>query len=250
MAKNEIVKVDAGQFALVTQGQEIGEILRENLSGARIRPFDLDMVHVPSGGSTTWEVPTLDGTEGVKEIQGVIVGQKIVRGFWATSYDTNPGVPPICSSDNGEFGYGDPLGVGEASRHECATCKMNEWGSDPRGGKGKACGEKKLLFIMRQDDLVPIVVVAPPTSLGNIQSFFLRLGSKGIRYYHAVVGLALKAAQNGAGLKYSVIEPRFIEAVPEEFRGAYTKYVREFAPVISQVTVEQTVEKEAGEAVA
>lgn len=244
MAKNEIVKYDAGNFALVTRGAEIGDILRENLSGAVIKPFDLDMVHVPSGGGTTWEVPTLDGTESTKELVGVIIGQKIVRGYWKTSYEAAPNTPPDCSSDDGEFGMGDPLGLGVVARHDCATCQMNAWESDPKGGRGKACAEKKLLFLMRQDDLIPLVVVAPPTSLKPLQNFMLRLGSRGVRYYHAMVGLSLQATQNGAGLKYSVIEPRLAVQVPDELKDVYAKYMRDFAPVIRQVTIEQTVEGE------
>jgi hypothetical protein len=40
-----------------------------------------------------------------------------------------------------------------ATRQErsCATCPLNEWGSDPKGGRGKACKETRRLVVLPAD---------------------------------------------------------------------------------------------------
>lgn len=37
--------------------------------------------------------------------------------------------------------------------HECATCPHNEWGSDPEGGRGKACKNIVRLVVAHADDV-------------------------------------------------------------------------------------------------
>ena len=40
---------------------------------------------------------------------------------------------------------------GERRTRDCGTCPLNEWGSDPRGGRGKACKETRRLIILPAD---------------------------------------------------------------------------------------------------
>jgi hypothetical protein len=60
---------------------------------------------------------------------------------------------PWCSSEDG-------VGPREGSQHPqaptCAQCPRNAWGSDPRGGKGKACGERKRLSVVVVNDPNPL----------------------------------------------------------------------------------------------
>lgn len=200
---NEIVKAEG--FAIATQGEKVKVVLEANLGGDKINQFDLDKVTVPAGGGIAWEVPGLMGPESTPEIEGVIVGWKPVRSLYLTSFQDAPGTPPNCSSDDGLVGFGDPLEKGIEERRDCVTCPMNQWGS-AIDGNGKRCAERRLLFVLRKNDQIPIMVVVPPTSLKNAKSYFLRLTQANVPYYGVITGLMLSKVKSKSGITYSQIE--------------------------------------------
>lgn len=158
------IQTPASSFAIMTSEISFKDVIEENLGGSAFSVFDLDTIKVPAAGSTNWEIPTLEGTESAKTVDGVIVGKRTVRSFFNKPFDGS-GEPPLCASQDGEIGYGDPLEKGVSERRSCASCPMNQWGSDPKGGKGKACTEKLMLFMLRETEMLPAVVVVPPSSL-------------------------------------------------------------------------------------
>ena len=65
----------------------------------------------------------------------------------------------------------------------CATCRFNRYGSDvdtetaqPR--RGKACREKRLILFLRDGESLPVVVLAPPSSLRAVDSFVTLLATR------------------------------------------------------------------------
>src|SRR5687768_9606851 len=101
-----------------------------------------------AGGATFWTVPSLDGEDSVKEIQGVILHHKQSRTYWEKDYDGS-NTPPDCSSRNAsiatprqldsdnpdapaEFFQPPAQQVGEnqlAPIYSCDTCAFAQWGS-------------------------------------------------------------------------------------------------------------------------
>jgi len=177
---------------------EILETLHANIGEDSISPMDLDRVKIPSGGGKQWEIPGLgEDSDFRKTLSGVIVQWRPQRAYWSVPFEESEGNHvPDCFSDDGKVGIGDPGG-------ECRTCPMNEWGSDLKGGNGKACKEMRLLFVLPEDSLIPIAVILPPTSIGNLKQYFIRLASKGIAYYSVVSSIGLEQTKNDAGIQYS-----------------------------------------------
>jgi hypothetical protein len=65
----------------------------------------------------------------------------------------------------------------------CATCPFNRYGSDvdPETGrprKGKACREKRTILFLRDGDSLPIVVLAPPSSIKAVDAFVTMLATR------------------------------------------------------------------------
>ena len=162
--KKEAALAKIEEYAIVAMGDSIADIMAENLGDDGLSEFSLDRIRIPAGGGIAFEIPTLEGSDSAKTIEGVVVGWKTVRGYYANAYDGSNN-PPDCSSNDGEVGMGDPGGY-------CSDCPLNAWGSDPKGGKGKACAEKRMLFVLRKDDVLPIVIMVPPTSLKGIREYF------------------------------------------------------------------------------
>jgi hypothetical protein len=227
----ELVKAES--FAIATQGEKVQAVLQANLGGDTISQFDLDKVSVPSGGGIAWEVPSLTGTETLNELEGVIVGWKPVRSLYLTKY-TGGSEPPVCSSDDGITGFGDPLGKGIEERRSCADCPMNQWGSDPEGN-GKRCSERRLLFMLRKTDQIPIMVVVPPTSLKNCKSYFLRLTQNNVPFYGVITGLTLAKTKSQSGITYSQIAFNAKGILTDEDAEMFGSYAEFFSKVIRQV---------------
>lgn len=70
----------------------------------------------------------------------------------------------------------DPLS--DIDLRSCTDCPMNKWGTATNGGKGKACREKRLLLVLRDGEDLPVVVIAPPTSILAVQQFETRAAAR------------------------------------------------------------------------
>jgi hypothetical protein len=144
MASTEITTIDAaGYLALTHDLAEVKSFIEDNLAGQEVSEFDLQRINVPSGKAQKYrfEIPTLEGSEAVDEISGIIVFQKQTRAFWPQSIDEGGGnVPPSCSSPDARHGFGkqwatatDPDPDGDPRRVACASCPNAQFGSD--GGR-------------------------------------------------------------------------------------------------------------------
>ena len=89
-----------------------------------------------------------------------------------------------------------------------------------------------MLFLLRPDDLLPIVVQAPSTSIQPMRRYLLRLASQGLPYWSVVTSLGLEKASSTAGIAYSRIAPRSSGPVPEEQRERLAEYVAAIRPII------------------
>lgn len=166
---------------------------------------DLEIVRFPTGGATKWEIDD----ESEKAITGVVVATSKGRAYWAKTYEEAPDEDPDCRSVDGVQGDGNPGG-------KCATCPFNEWGSDLRGGDGKACAETQKLVIARPDEVLPTVVVVPPSSLKAWRAYAIKLASKKTPVWSVVTELTLVEAKNKAGIKYAKLKPRLVERLDEK----------------------------------
>jgi hypothetical protein len=206
-------------------------MLREMAGALGVNQFDLDKAKIPSGGAARFEVPTLDGTEYVPEITGVIIGQQDVRCFWERGLDeSGGGTPPDCTSDDCQVGVGKPGG-------SCQTCPMAQFGS-ARKGAGQACQQRRVLFIARPKSTLPLVVSLPPTSLANARKYFLRLVDNELPFWAVVTTLTLEKDRNGAGVDYAKVALKSSATLPEELRARFKTVADDFAPYMKRVAAQ------------
>lgn len=157
-----------------------------------------DRVKIPSGGGQAFEVPgdDPDSPDLTKELVGVIVDQHPVNVYYALAY-SGGNSPPDCASNDGKVGIGTPGG-------DCASCPHNQWGSDPDGGRGKACQNKRRIYLLRDGDLFPILLSLPSTSIRNFGDYLLkRVLQKGHRSHSVLTKITLKKATNSSNMTYS-----------------------------------------------
>ena len=207
---------------LNTDLKDLPAIFEANLGGGEISEFDLDRVGIPAGGGLSWTVPDLNGEpDSVKELVGVVILHGNKRVYWSGSFDEAGGGPPDCFSSDGTTGFGRlPSIDGEdapAEKRACSSCPMAQWGSlnpsDPQDNR-QACSSRKMVYLIRPSDMLPLVLDLAPTSVRAFNRFMLRLTSKGVPSYAAVVRLGLQ--QESGPPKYSVIKPSLDSMLSKE----------------------------------
>jgi hypothetical protein len=144
--------------------------------------------------------------EVVKTFRGIILHHSAGRGYWKDPEVR--GTPPDCSSSNGIFpDMGTaPFKPGPSGKPACCNCPMNDWGTDPKGGRGKACKQKHSLFVLVLDEAyqsaIPYLLRAPATSLKAIGAYMTALTGKRTPVQTVVTKFSLASAE-GQGQTYS-----------------------------------------------
>ncbi|HDZ38112.1 MAG TPA: hypothetical protein ENH62_07485 [Marinobacter sp.] len=228
-----LAKIGDQEFAILKVGMAgMLESLRENIGDESLAPFELDRVKIPAGGTQAWTIPTVDGEIVAKDFTGVIVYHKLGRVYWRESIDDGGGnTPPDCCSDDNVTGIGEPGG-------ECNKCPFAQFGSSNKG-KGQACKQVKLLFVVRETALLPIVVSLPPTSLKPAKQYMLRLASNALPYYSVLTRFGLEKAINGSGVDYSRAVLSLAERLNPEQAAQFKKLSQELKPQLDAVRVDQ-----------
>src|SRR5436190_7928237 len=160
--------------ALQNETDELQDLVSEYLSDG-LSADDLHLVRIPAGGGQSWDLP---GNESARSFTGVILGIQNSRLYYKEKF-TSGGLPPECSSRDGVTGVGIPGGL-------CVACPMSQWGS-ASVGKGQACSQRKTLYVLRPDDVLPVRLQLPATSFKNLRKFEMELLNKRMRRSAAAV---------------------------------------------------------------
>lgn len=213
------MKSFSAQYPVLAPGNQAAELLRQNLAGESVGMADLERVKVPAGGGVAWTVKTLEGDKTVKSLEGVLLHVVRRRAYWKSA---NPsGDQPDCSSNDCVTGIGEPGGA-------CISCPLNQFGTAAKQGggvgRGKACKESVLLFLLQPGALLPTIVVTPAGSLKAVKQYRLKLAEGGVPYHAAVTRLELAKTTNKDGIAYSQIAPSFAGQLPPEAAAQVQAY--------------------------
>jgi len=190
---NEIAKVQGNGYLIDI---EVSKRVMAELEG--ITPTLLK-IKIPAGGGLAYEVPGDDpeSPDTAKTFEAVIVKHQRCNVYYRDKYDGQK-VPPACYAADGKRGVDNET----AEVKDCATCPLNQYGSG-EGGIGKACQNKRVLYLLREGELLPVVLVLPSTSLKGFDEYITRLVSRGITSADVVTKFGLKKATSKTGIAYS-----------------------------------------------
>lgn len=184
-------------FAIVPMSAELSQMLTEELDGMGQVPFDA--VKIPSGGGLAFELSgdDPDNPETVQTLTGVIVHHHPVNVYWERDFDGAGGLPD-CSSPDGHHGFNAKTG----EVLDCASCPYNQFGSGR--GNSKACKNTHRVYLLRENEPLPILLTLPPTSLRAFKDYLAkRLIMKGKRSTDVITSIKLKKEKNADGITYS-----------------------------------------------
>lgn len=204
------------QLPAVMDSNFTPEDLADDMEGLQM---SFQRIKIPAGGNLVFEIPTddPDNPNYEKTIEGVLIYHHDANAYWPEGSEYDENTAPLCSSVDGKQGIGEPGG-------SCVMCAMNQYGTSSEG-RGKACKNMRILYLLQSGEYVPIQISLPPTSLKPFrnfanQTFLLRCRPS----YSCVIQIGLKKENNG-GNDYSVATFRLLK----NFEGEDLAQIRFYA---------------------
>ena len=226
---------------MATDPELLMEAISQNLGGSGLNINDLHKVTVPSAGMRVWSIETEEGNQTVQSIEGIIIHRTSPRAWWAKPLEETGGnSQPDCSSPDGVYGSPGPANAAKIKTEagttevECVTCPFNQFGS-ARNGRGKACHEKDLLYVLQTNRVLPIIIQVPPTSLRNIKNYMVKLvDSKDFRPYWQVVTKFELEMVKGETVPYSAIVPTRAAIIPKTHVPQLKQFREKLLPALAR----------------
>ena len=215
-----LAPVDSGYLALKSNALDI---IRSNLKSQPLSLDLFDIVKSPSGGATVFEVPGLSGNDAAKELVGIVLDYTTPRAYWDTP-DPVEGTPPVCMSQNS---------IISEDGKACAHCPFNTFGSKDGEGNAKACKESVLLFLLRPNNIIPLLVRVPVTSKPRFLKYSTRLLSTLTPISSVVTKITLEKATSKQGKPYALFNFQTVGALSPEEAAQAKVFGQQFMEIVN-----------------
>jgi len=224
----ELVTMENSGYLAATVN--LGDLFSEEMDG--LTPT-FDRIKIPAGGGISYEVPGDDPSspDSVKEFKAVVLYHHPIHSYYKEKFNGG-NMPPDCSSMDGKLGIEGESGECKA----CAGCPFSKFGSGENGGM--ACKQKRRVYLLREGEILPVILTIPTGSIKEFTKYVTRLLQKGKKTNSVVTRFTLKKAQNSTGINFSqVVCSVERELTPDEQKciAAMTEQVKSFA---SRVVIE------------
>ena len=241
MAKNtELAPLESFKIATRYEGMDEDMIaeLKEQMADLDDAGISCNVIKIPSGGGIAFEIQMggdPSDTDSQKEITGVVCFTHRMNAYWPTTYGSGEDGSqiPTCSSMDGKTGLNTE--TGEISN--CDTCPLNQYGTDIKGGKGKACKNMRRIYIMCDNDPTPYLLTVPPTSIKDVNKQLTRILAAGIPYTNMIMRFKLEKTKNANGVAYSKVIIEKAGPLPAGAAAAITGLRREIKEQYSSMAI-------------
>ncbi len=219
----QAVTVKSG-YGSMLEGSFLTDAMNEECAGLE---FSFDRIKIPSGGMTAFEVPSGDGenSELVKEIECVLLLSHPANAYYRDVYKGGSN-PPDCGSFDGVTG---------STGASCATCPYNQYGSGD--GKSKACKNRRMLYLLRENELFPLMLNLPTGSLRGFTKYVQLLLSRGKRPNQVVTRIGLRKASSSSSIEYSQAVFKFVRALTKEEQANIDRIAQQTREIASRLNV-------------
>ena len=239
MTNNELTVKNQGFMGLADFN--FSEGFSEELAGL---DSGFDRIKIPAGGGTMFELPSenADETDAVREFSAVILHHHPMYTFYSTKYNGNINPPDFLSVD-GITGTGTPGGA-------CINCANNKFGSGENGSK--ACKNKHQMYLLRENEIFPVILSLPASSNKEFSKYIKRLLSKGKKSSAVVTKFSLKKAVNKTGISYSQVQfamERALTPDENELVSKIAEQVKLYAKGNEATSVSPNIDKNTGEVI-
>lgn len=206
-------------YVALAENSDVGEIVRANLGEGEA--FDVSLltrVKVPSGGGTTWTIPTVEGDENAKVLEGAFLHWSKQGLLWPHEEPVEGDQPILVSYDleTAELRGPIPAELNDTLERFRLSDTTYDWrglaaDNGPFGygtgksGHGKRVKEQRLVVLLRKGDIMPTVVTVPPGSLKNFAKLMFGMTNFQLPYWKTAVRLTLEKATSRGGQPFAKI---------------------------------------------
>jgi hypothetical protein len=219
---------DFGPLAKVFEGQPLDTAMSDGITGGfAVIGYRGKTWSVRYGGNETPQMrDDGDGARSSLDLVVVATSHAVAKTWYEQQYTEGSNAPPDCFSNNG---VAPDAQSAKKQNTLCATCKWNVMGSavnQATGKKSKACHDRKRMAVVPASDLRneiyngPMLLTAPPTSLGVLQQFDTAMRTMGYPYYSYITRFSFEVEEAYPRFKLAVIRALTDEeaAVVDELR--------------------------------
>ncbi len=230
VADNSLVPANSNYVALTNNALDI---IQENLKKQPLTFQMFDIVKSPSGGSTVFSVPGLAGDDVAKELTGIILNYTTPRAYWNTP-DPVEGTPPVCMSRDS---------ITSEAGKACVHCPFNTFGSKDGESNAKACKESVVLFLLRPDNIMPLLVRVPVSSKLIFLRYMVRLIGKMMPLSGVVTRVPLDKATSKAGKPYALYNFETVSILASEEATQARAFGQQFMELVDAAVLEPDITK-------
>jgi hypothetical protein len=224
-----LAPLDTGYVALNTNALDI---IKGNLKNQRLSFQLFDVVKSPAGGATAFSVPGLAGDEIERELTGIVLDYTTPRAYWDTS-DPVEGTPPVCYSRDSVMSYPDGK--------PCGRCVFNDYGSKNGETNAKACKESVSIFLLRRDNILPVIVRVPVSSKLTFLKYATRLVGNLTPIYGVETRITLEKATSKAGQPYAVYNFEALSLLSPEETANAKAFAQKFMEILNASDTEPDI---------
>ena len=224
VADTSLAPVESSYIALTSNALDL---IRANLKSQPLSLDLFDVVKSPSGGATVFEVPGLSGNEAAMELTGIVLDYTTPRAYWDTP-DPVEGTPPVCMSQNSIISH---------DGKSCALCPYNDFGSKDGDSNAKACKESVLLFLLRPNNIIPLLVRVPVTSKPRFLKYSTRLLSSLTPLSSVVTKITLEKATSKQGKPYALFNFQAVSKLTPEEAVQAQMFGQQFMEIVNAATL-------------
>lgn len=169
----------------------------------------------PPGGylvGTKAKVFTLpDGSTGDGPLSVVILDWVAANTYFEGIWNPKDIKPPVCFSYGREIVSMTPSdrSPNKQSDKGCKPCVRNAWGSDPKGGAGKACKNTRRLLIVPSDadeDTPLWIISVSPTGLKHFDKYVNTLADVSTHPIEIVTDIMFDESEAYPSLRFKVVD--------------------------------------------
>ena len=219
-------------FANVDGLALLQEVMAEDCAGL---DFSFDKIKFAAGGTTILELPgDGDEPEMAKSLTCVVLYNHPAYAYYTDKYQGGNN-PPDCGSFDGVCGIGNPGG-------SCKTCPYNQFGSGE--GQAKACKNRRMLYILREGEVFPMMLNLPTGSLKEFTQYMKRLLTKGRRINQVVTKISIRKANSRSGIDFSQAQFSMERMLIAQERAVAEKMTEQVKEYVSHLGTQALVEEE------
>jgi hypothetical protein len=204
--KKSLAVIDNAVFDLQAISEGSADI-QDNLDQVQIVLSQIKIIHA----GQIFEMA--DGTK-AETFEGIILDFNRVNSYWPPPPAGKPditGDPPTCFSTDAV--RPSPFSA-ELQSDFCASCPQNKPGSDPKGGRGRACKNKmRVHLVLDKGQLLPYRLMLSGANLMPFSKFISSMVTKGYPWRMCWCRFGLKPATGSGGQVYSEIEIKAVSSI-------------------------------------